>query len=100
MIKLRNIVKGQIFWECQSGRNARCVALGNAEEEKRKNADIGHYLKVYSNSETTEFFESNNAGGYSLKLYDSPEYVPYAKCMSEEDYELFVLNVNHLDLEG
>lgn len=81
---LKDIKKGEIFYESQSGMDYKCEALEDAQRVQEEKKD-GHILKVrilqfasfgklHVAPSDTEFFECLEPGGYGLRLYKEPQY--------------------------
>jgi hypothetical protein len=78
-IDLKDVKKGDIFYECQYGINLKCTALEDCREE-----EDGYHCYCLIDHETmkkpyTEMFESYNCGAYGLRLYTQPQYVEIDK---------------------
>lgn len=69
MVRLRDIRKGQVFWECESGSNDQFTAVEDAALTPRgwsvMATDIG--------LNNVEFFEAFGHEG-SLRIYHHPQY--------------------------
>lgn len=88
-IELKNIKKGDLFWESDSGNNAHLKALTDAYEvnEDRKNGwevqvealEInGKPAKGTPWHEPFTLFEAYESHGYGPKLYSEAAYVTFS----------------------
>lgn len=71
---IKDLKKGDIIWECQSGYNIQMKCLEDVRivHDEGKN---GYACNVILKDDSIiELFESFDAGAYSLRLYDSPQY--------------------------
>lgn len=79
-MNLKDIKQDQVFYECQYGMNARCVALEDARRviEPDKGRDgwaLNVRIAIGKHPETeVEYFEAENPGAYGLRLYAQPQY--------------------------
>lgn len=90
-IDLKDVKKGDKFYECEMGMNARCEAQEDCREvDEPELLRKGYACKVavqwlkkdgsLSEPEVTEYFECYEPGAYGLRLYSSPQYTENYGC--------------------
>lgn len=76
-LNLKDIKKGQTFYECERGKNLKMVALENAHYVRRGMSD-GYTCKVemeFGGKKTgLELYEAETPGAFGLNLYSEPQY--------------------------
>ncbi len=73
-LKIGDIKKGDVFYECEAGRNIQMTALGNARKVT-SHGSKGYALKArLEDGELITLFEAFNAGAYGLRLYKMAMY--------------------------
>lgn len=70
-INIRDIKKGDLFWECEDGQDAFFIATDNAHKEPH---GIGVNGREIPNGAPCHFFENDRASGYGPRLYSAPQY--------------------------
>ena len=70
-ISLHTIKRGQIFWECDGGRDACFIAIADA---KREGHGYGLNAIDILTGKPQHFYEAERGGAYGPRLYDHPEY--------------------------
>ncbi len=89
-IDLKDVKKGQILWECQSGFNIRVEAQ---EDARKKDNGWACNMKLSRNGgEILEYYWVQEYAHYGPRLYKEPQYIPLKHCMSEDDFNLAVSN--------
>lgn len=81
-IELKDIKKGDVFYECVSGWNVKMEALENARRKIGKQKGVtgellqnGYACRVKTTEGKIEIYEHINPAGYGLRLYESPQYL-------------------------
>jgi len=77
-IQLKDIVKGQTFWEVDCGASIELIALENAhpEEKGKDNPGFGCSVSAVYSNETTDLWEAEDIPShYRLKLYEESPYL-------------------------
>lgn len=95
MLKLKEIKKGQVFWECQSSWNMRMVALEDARTDKK-----GTYCEVSTATGFLTLFQASDVTTHALRLYPNAEYLPFSMTMHEKDYQTIVDELPAGDVEA
>ena len=81
-LELRDVKKDDLIWECEAGRNLRYVALENCRRVYSEGY-FGYACRVRCDGRELELFEAFKVGGYGLRLYTAPMYVPLAEAEAE-----------------
>lgn len=75
-MRVKDLKKGQIVYECQYGMNIRFTVLEDARRDiKPEEHKDGHSCRVSCNGEERELFEALEVGAYGLRLYPEPQYI-------------------------
>lgn len=75
MIRVKDLKKGQVVYECERGTNMRYTVLEDARRDiNPEQLKDGHSCRVLCGEDETELFEAVKTYGYGLRLYDSPQY--------------------------
>jgi hypothetical protein len=89
-LNIADIKRGDLFWECEGGRDALFIATSDARREKN---GIGVNGREIPDGNPQHFFEHDRGGAYGPRLYNLPQYTrpdwsalltALAKCMHEE----------------
>ena len=75
-IRLKNIKKGQVFYESHYGQDVEMTATEDCRLEDDENAagNKSYKLKVTLENGAIEIMEAVDCGGYSLRLDTEPQY--------------------------
>ena len=68
-IKIEELRKGMIVWECENGENTQIIITKDAARR-----DNGWGAKGRSKHGNVDLFVADNAGAYGPKLYVEPQY--------------------------
>jgi hypothetical protein len=75
-MRVKDLKKDQIVYECQYGTNFRCIVLEDARRDiNPEEHKDGYSCRVSCNGEERELFEALEVGGYGLRLYSAPQYI-------------------------
>lgn len=69
-LEIKNIKKGDIFYECEAGYNMQFLALEDA-----KRIDDGWGFKGQGIQGVVDFYVADGYSHYGPKLYSQPEYI-------------------------
>jgi len=70
MIKLKDLKKDQVVYECRSGHNLKCTCLEDARDTGE-----GWACNVETEKFGVELYEAYKSGGHGPRLYDEPQYI-------------------------
>lgn len=70
-IAIHTIRRGDVFWECEGGRDALFIATTDATREGN---GIGLFGREIPGGEVQHFFEHDRGRGYGPRLYTMPQY--------------------------
>lgn len=73
-LNIKNLRKGDIFYECERGFNIKMTALENSRRIKEPWKDGWTCKVLLDGGNTIEIFECINPGAYGLKLYWEKQY--------------------------
>lgn len=76
-MKLKDIKKDQVFWECHSGMNIKCIALEDAYEFNNLGRQSYKCLvrgEWENNSKEYEMMATEGWDQYAPRLYEKPAY--------------------------
>lgn len=76
-INLSDVIRGDIFYECEAGVNIKLTAIENCrivDDSSTLKQGFECCCKKEDGS-IVELFETFNAGPYKLKLYETPQYL-------------------------
>ena len=73
-MKVRDLKKGMIVYECESGNNARLEVLEDAHRDIGEKRD-GHSCLVRCGEREFELFQDLTCHAYGPRLYAKPQYI-------------------------
>ena len=98
-LKIKNLCKGNIFWESSGKTNIQAICLEDAERvEKDANHAAGWKVKVKNYNGETTYFQSDEFS-YFIQLYASPNVIGHNYYHDGRVTKTIIKNKNLMEID-